>query len=164
MNHIPLEIRPGPDELDPFSKMLTSYFNTSFHLNGAGANARLVRGRKFKDGRNKKYAQGRAAEAAAELSRLAVRSLAQEENLLLTDEIVSGILMDEAIADDVSLWAYGCEMVRRSQFASQGPAVHHLWLELDEKKRRRLDAEDIWKARSRLIKEFTRKAAQYAQQ
>jgi hypothetical protein len=50
---------------------------------------------------------------------------------------------------DLSLWAYGRELIRRTQFTSQGTAV--LWLALDEKVRTRLSAESIWKARERLV-------------
>src|SRR4051812_7159319 len=57
-------------ELKPLALMLTSFFSTSFHLEGEGERRKLVRGRKFKDKRNKKYALGRAGEDAAELSRL----------------------------------------------------------------------------------------------
>lgn len=163
-NEFPVELRPGPDEFDGFAKMLTSFFNTSFHLEGSGGNKRLVRGRKFKDGRNKKYAQGRAADAAEELTRLAVASLAEEEGVRLEENIISSISKDGALAEQLSLWAYACELVRRSQFASQGPAVHQLWLELDEKKRRSLNAEVIWQARSVLIEALKKKAATYEQQ
>jgi hypothetical protein len=161
-DEFPTELRPGSSELDGFAKMLTSFFDTSFHLEGGdGSDARLVRGRKFKDGRNRKYAQGRAEQAAAELSRIAVASLAQDEAIAIEDEAVSAILKDDAVASMVSLWAYGCELVRRSQFSSQGPAVHRLWLELDENKRKRLNAEQIWKARSILVEALRRKGAQY---
>jgi hypothetical protein len=164
LNEFPVELRPGADEFDGFAKMLTSFFNTSFHLEGAGGNVRLIRGRKFKDGRNKKYAQGRAAEVAEELTRVAIASLAKEEGVRLEGDLIANILKDDALTAQVSLWAYGCELVRRSQFASQGSAVHHLWLELDEKKRRGLNAEAIWKARSALVEALKKKAAQYDQQ
>ena len=163
LHEFPVELRPAADEFDGFAKMLTSFFNTSFHLEGAGRNVRLVRGRKFKDGRNKKYAQGRAAAAAEELTRVAIGSLAKDEGMLLEEAVVFNVLNDDALAVQVSLWAYGCELVRRSTFASQGPAVHHLWLELDEKKRRRLSAEAIWEARSFLIEALKKEAAEYEQ-
>jgi hypothetical protein len=161
LNEFPAELRPAPAEFDVFAKMLASFFNSSFHLEGSGASARLVRGQKFKDRRNKKYAHGRAIEAAAELSRLAVISLAQDAGITPQDEAVSAILNDPALGEMVHLWAYACELVRRSRFASQGSAVHHLWLELDDKKRRRLDADEIWKERSVLIEALRRKTAVY---
>jgi hypothetical protein len=40
--------------------------------------------------------------------------------------------------------------MRRSQFASQGAAVHQMWLSLDKKARENLDADTIWQARERL--------------
>lgn len=163
LNEFPVELRPAANEFDGLARMLTSFFNTSFHLEGTGSNVRLVRGQKFKDGRNKKYAQGRAAEAAEELTRLAITSLAKDEGVLLEENLISSISNDDALTAQGSLWAYGCELVRRSQFASQGPSVHRLWLELDEKKRRRLNAEAIWEARSILIQALRKKAAEYEQ-
>ena len=82
---------------------------------------------------------------------MAIASLANEEGICIDEDMISNVSKNDALAARVSLWAYGCEVVRRSLFASQGPAVHHLWLELGEKKRRRLDAEAIWEARSVLI-------------
>lgn len=161
LNQIPSDSRPKPDDVYAFALMLTSFFNTSFHLERTGVKVRLVRGRKFKDGRNRKYAQGRAELAATELTRIALKALVDEESILSPDSLVNAVLGDETLQAAVSLWSYGCELVRRSQFASQGPAVHHLWLELDEQKRRRLNAETIWKARSRLIDALRKKAAAY---
>ena len=90
LNGFPVELRPEANEFDGFAKMLTSFFTTSFHLEGTGSNVRLVRGRKFKDGRNRKYAQGRAAEAAEELSRVAIASLAKEEGVRLEGDRPDG--------------------------------------------------------------------------
>lgn len=163
LNQIPSDSRPKPGDVDAFALMLTSFFNTSFHLERTGVKVQLVRGRKFKDGRNRKYAQGRAELAAAELTRIAVKALADEVAIPSPDNLVNEILADETLNEFVSLWSYGCELVRRSQFASQGPAVHHLWLELDEQKRKRLNAEAIWKARSSLIEALRKKAAAYEQ-
>jgi hypothetical protein len=156
-NVFPAEHRPELSEIDAFGKMLSSYLNTSFHLQGEAGALRLARGRAFKNGQSRKYGQRRDAQTAAELSKLALTYLAQDEGLQLTEESITAILNDEALSAAVGLWAYGCELVRRSQFASQGAAVHHLWTELDEKKRRRLTAEEIWKARSILAAELKRR-------
>ena len=162
-NQLPGEFRPVPADTDAFARMLSSFFNTSFHLDRSRGVVRLVRGRKFKDKRNKKYATDRTEKAAAQLERAALASLAADESIQVENADLSEILGDDALTESAGLWAYGCELVRRSQFASQGPAVHHLWLELDEKKRKRLDAEAIWKARTVLVKALRRKEAEYEQ-
>lgn len=163
-NEFPVELRPRLHELDAFAKMLTSFFTTSFHIDAKNGTARLVRGQKFKNGRSKRYAAGKAEEAASELSSIAIASLAEGEGVLLQKGVAEAILKDETISDALSLWSYGCELVRRAEYASQGPAVHHLWKELDEKKKRRLTAEEIWKARAVLIEALRKKAAEYEQQ
>jgi hypothetical protein len=155
------EVRPPLGELKPLALMLTSFFNTSFHLEGEGERRKLVRGRKFKDKRNKKYALGRAGADAVELSRLTLESLAQEEGIPAPGAAIEAVLHDETLAEDLSLWSYGCELVRRTHFASQGPAVHHLWLEVDENKRKNLSAELIWKSREQLVEGLKKKAADH---
>jgi hypothetical protein len=163
-NDFPVELRPGLAELDAFAKMLTSFFTTSFHVDVKNGKARLVRGQKFKNGQSKKHAAGKTAETAAELSLMAIASLAETEGILLENDVSAAILNDEATSQALSLWSYGCELARRSQFASQGPAVHHLWKEVDEKKKKHLSAEDIWKARSVLIEALKKENKRHEQQ
>lgn len=163
-NDFPVELRPGLDELEAFAKMLTSFFTTSFHIDAKNGTARLIRGQEFKNGRSKKYAAGKAAENAAELSSIAIASLAETEGILLENDVRAAVFIDDKISEALSLWSYGCELVRRSEYASQGPAVHHLWKELAEKKKKRLNAEEIWKARTVLIEALRKKAAEYGKQ
>lgn len=163
LNEFPVELRPGLAEMDVFAKMLTSFFTTSFHVEVKEGNARLVRGQKFKNGRSKKYGASKASETAADLSSIAIASLAAEESVLFEQGVAEALLRDETISDAVNLWSYGCELVRRSEYASEGPAVHHLWKELDDEKRKRLNAEEIWKARTVLIEALNKKAAEYGE-
>ena len=120
LNVFPTELRPHLDELHPFALMLTSFFNTSFHVKHSGTARRLVRGQNFKDRRNKKYATSRAENAAEELCRLAINAIAEEEGVPAPSGVVDELIQDDALNAAVSLWAYGCELVRRSQFATQG--------------------------------------------
>jgi len=76
--------------------------------------------------------------------------LAEEQSLELPPNILEKV-MESGLAADLALWAYGRELIRRTQFASQGGAVHRLWLALDEKARKRLSAEAILSARERLL-------------
>lgn len=128
--------------------MLTSFFNTSFRIEerAGGTERRLLAGRQFK-----KHSNSRAQLAARELSRLALEEIARTENLPITGAELDEVWSEPALAASMKLWTYGCELVRRSQFTSQGPAVHLLWLEMDEETRRKLTAEIIWKARAELV-------------
>ena len=159
-NALDPEHRPETTELECFSFMLTSFFNTSFHLerSGMGRGWKLVRGRQYKSGRNRKHARGRAQAAAEELARLALKILANEEKLAFTPEMIERVLRDPLLASPVALWAYGCEVVRRSRFASQGQAVHELWLNLEQEKRKRVTAAKIWEAREQLLEALKLKA------
>lgn len=61
-------------------------------------------------------------------------------------------LRDEAeFSEDLTLWTYAVELVRRTRYGSQGQAVHHLWLALPEAARVKLDALQFWDARRRLL-------------
>jgi hypothetical protein len=84
------------------------------------------------------------------LKRIAVTTLAADCDVSLAPESREQVLADPEIAHDLTLWTYGCELVRRAEFAPQGSPVHRLWLELDEKTRKHFSSESIWQARERL--------------
>jgi len=149
---LPSELRPAADELQSFARVLTSFFNTSFHIDHHhGGGRRLVRGQGYSDARHRRHAGRRANERAHELVSLALEALAREENVGTSPQMLEDVTKDASVGAALNLWAYGCELVRRTKFASQGPAVHDLWLQMDEMKRKRLTAESIWKARAQVL-------------
>jgi hypothetical protein len=156
LNYLPREIRVDPGEIERFARMLSSFFNTSFHFEKTELGPRLVRGQKYTDIRHKRHVRRRAEERACELVRLALRALVLEERLTCPEEVIDEILHDSSLAAALHLYAYGCELVRRTEFATQGRPVHHLWLELDEVERKTLTAETIWKGRAKLVNALKR--------
>ena len=156
LNELPLEIRPHPDQFRPIGFLLSSFFQTSFRVgevmtwNGT-AETTLVRGsKKIRDVRHKRHTDRRESQAAEELKRIAIMALAAENGVSVLPELIEQALTNSETARDLTLWSYGCELARRTEFASQGSPVHRLWLELDEKTRKRFSAESIWQARVRL--------------
>lgn len=93
----------------------------------------------------------RARTEAVELERISLKVLAEDAGIVADHDRITHVVNDPAKRDDLVLWSYAVELVRRSRFASQGHAVHSLWKQLDPKARRKLKAEDIWAARSRLL-------------
>lgn len=155
LNDLPLELRPSPDDFRPVGYLLSSFFHTSFRVAEVRGwdtvETTLVRGAKsFKNARHKRHSDRRETQAAIELKRIAITTLAEDCGVSLAPESREPALTDPEIAHDLTLWTYGCELVRRTEFAPQGSSVHRLWLELDEKARKRFSAESIWQARERL--------------
>lgn len=160
----PRELRPAEDESALFAHLLSSFFNTSFHVeeapiwNGCESRGtqRILRpglastGGKGK-GRRRTREQKQLA-VAAELQRLALASLAEELGCKLSREQLEHLAGDEKLSAALNLWSYAFELHRRARFASQGPAVHRLWQTLDAEERTRLDVNAIWPARDALAR------------
>jgi hypothetical protein len=159
---LPRDMRLVEDEVRIMAHLLAAFFQTSFHVtkapawNGctsqrtytvlrAGA-ASVRRGRAGRRARKSKD-----NDTAAQLRLIAVLALAEEAGVALTHEQLDRLLDDSNLQADLNLWSYAWELHRRSQFASQGPAVHRLWQALDRYERERLDVDTIWQARDRLV-------------
>jgi hypothetical protein len=152
----PSEFRPDRNAVRAFGYLLSSFFSTSFRVAETrfwdDVRTTLVVGAKeFKGRRHKRHSERREREAADELKCLALAALADEHGLSASADLRERAFTSAEPARDLTLWTYGCEIVRRTQFASQGSAVHRLWLELDEKVRKDLSAEPIWQARERFV-------------
>lgn len=157
LSAFPLQFRPRPDQASAFGYLLSSFFSTSFRVaevkQRGAAMTTLVRGAAARSGaREKRRAAHRQEQVAAELGCLALTRLAEEQNFELRADKIEEAFANPEIFQDLALWTYGCELVRRCQFASQGEAVHRLWLELDEKVRKSLSAGAIWTARELLLR------------
>lgn len=152
----PHEFRPADGQLLAFGFVLSSFLNTSFRVAESRrwdrAETTLVVGSTtFRGRRHKQHAMRRQQQVADELCGLALDALAEEHDLKVSAELVKQALAATEVARDLRLWTYGCELVRRVEFASQGAAVHRLWLELGQRDRKALSADSIWKARGRLL-------------
>lgn len=153
----PQEFRPADGQLRAFGFVLSSFLNTSFRVAETRqwdtVETTLVVGATVSRGRrHKQHAARRQQQVADELCGLAFGVLADEHGLTVSAELVAQALAATEVSRDLRLWTYGCELVRRAEFASQGAAVHRLWLELEERDRKTLSADSIWKARGRLVK------------
>ncbi len=158
LNSLPREFWPEPSEVVPFARLFSSFFATSFRVGLVGrrdsmrTETGLIGGeKKPKDGRNKKHLERRQKEAAQELKRAALSGLAKDEGVVATVEGLDAMIASTELGSKVTLWTYACELKRRTEYVSQGTAVHELWVELDEKTRKRMDGEMVWKARGQLI-------------
>jgi hypothetical protein len=165
-DNIPSDVRPAKSELQPFANLFSSYLATSFELQvkprpslyspcgcycswcsyvAAGSN---LKPRRITPG---------ARRDAHELKRVYLRSLVVESALKLGDAGISQAMEDPAIAEDLAWAAYGRELMRRTEFTSQGIGVLVLWRELawdkkgQLKPKFRLSPERILAAEKRLV-------------
>ncbi len=102
-----------------------------------------------------KKARAKASASATTLRTFALEALAAEEGLELTATIREQIATGW-FPEDLTLVAYANELIRRTEYASQGPAVYLLWLELRETTRDQLSVESVQDAERRLIEWVTR--------
>lgn len=158
LNSLPREFWPEPSELMPFARLFSSFFATSFRVGQVGrrdsmrTETGLIGGAKEpKNGRNKKHLERRQKLAALVLKRAALISLVGEAGVKATVADLDELINSTELGAKVTLWTYACELKRRTEYVSQGTAVHELWRELDEKTRKGMDVEMVWKARDQLI-------------
>ncbi len=153
----PVQLRPNPGQERAFAYVLASFFNTSFRIaevrhwdtveTNLVAGMRGIRGR-----RHKQKVIQRQTQRAEDLRLLTLSQLAEEYGQDMQLEIFEKAVEDLDFSQQLTRYAYGVELVRRCHYASQGTAVHRLWLELDESVRKNLSANTIWKAREYLLK------------
>lgn len=156
LSMIPVQLRPEAGDIAPFSRLFSSFFTTSFRVGQRRwwetVETTLVTGIKtYRDRRHKKHSEQRDEEGATELKRLALVALAEETQLHCDSLMAERALVMDHISQELALWTYVRELVRRTEFASQGPSVHRLWLELDERTRKNLSVQLVWQAREKLL-------------
>jgi hypothetical protein len=175
MGIFPEKLRPSEADISAFAHLLSSFFNTSFHVetvnesNWSGryssyetwVTTKLVPGapKSDKGPAAKKRAKEKDRQSAHNLQLIVLEELAFENDIDLTRAQIETIAADSAIAEPLNLWSYAHELMRRSQFASQGAAVHQMWLSLDRKTRESLHADTIWQAREQLCQALAKAAA-----
>jgi len=153
-------LRPPRDQIGAFALFLSSFFSTSFSVcriqrhGELRFSVRSLPARRFDGSKKSNKAIAREQQAADTLRRFALESLVAECGFDLETISFSELFHNETRTVDATLWAYATQLVNRSQYASQGPAVYRLWLELPERIRRNLSADLVWQARERLIQFF----------
>lgn len=164
LNSLPREFWPEPAELVAYARLFSSFFATSFRVGEVGrrdsmrVETGLVTGaKKINDRRHKKHLERRQKEAALVLKRAALTALAEEAGAVAPVADLDAIIASAELGAKVTLWTYACELKRRTEYVSQGTAVHELWLELDEKLRKRMDVEMVWKVRDELVTCFQKR-------
>lgn len=168
---VPRDLRPEENDIAAFSHLVSSFFNTSFRVDNVQQSAyvhekhfeawqvighvrKLVPGAPAlanKTPAERKRIRQKGEESARHLQLIALEELAIENDVDLSREQLETLAQQSEIQDALNLYSYAHELVRRSEFASQGAAVHALWNTMDKKTRQKLSTEVIWQARESLL-------------
>jgi len=164
-SNIPPDNRPNEREIGAFAKFFSSYLATSFELHkdpreiltsdcGCYCSwcAYMAAGRRLK---TKKITK-RARKNARELKTIYLQQLAASAGRNLAPPQLLALAEDPDCSYNVSFATYVSELLRRTQFASQGEGVLVLWREIawaDDHPRKnfRLDPETIIAAEQQLL-------------
>jgi hypothetical protein len=138
--NLPPNLRPAEEDRDAFANLFVSYVTTSFHLReNPGLVSVAPRGHCYcpfcsylarANYLAVRVPDKKAAARARELKELYLSGLAQELGVPLSSAERDAPITDPALAEAVSYATYGKELVRRSQFASQGEGILVLWREI----------------------------------
>ena len=163
---LPLDARPLPGELDAFAHLFASYLSTSFDLaaqpsvqkvSTTGCYCRFCTTLVAANRLRVKTPDRKAAQKARQMKELYLSALASETGTTLPYPALDALLSDPTLAEEIAWATYGREIVRRSQFASQGEGVLVLWREIAWDKRGKirknfaLSAERILRAEAAII-------------
>lgn len=136
---LPGDARPNETELEPFARLFASYLTTSFDLiaqpgmrrvSDTGCYCTFCSYLASADHLRVRTPDKKAKQRAQQMKDLYLSSLIAESGAALTAAGRQALLSDPNLADDISFATYGRELVRRSQFASQGEGVLVLWREI----------------------------------
>ena len=134
--NIPNVARPEPSEVSLFSRLFVSFLQTSFDLS-ANTQVRTTFNScccgfctTIRMGPNlvPRTPSKRDFKTAAELKQLYLHQLAADCEIT-NSEVIRKTLSEPSLSTELSMATWGAELVRRSQFASQGEAVLALWRE-----------------------------------
>lgn len=164
-NHssLPPALRPTADDIDAYSNLLASYLQTSFEVVtgtltwGGPCNCMLCLYTKKATFLKPRKLTPRDKDDAQALKIIYLEHLSTAANLpLLRRDFEPLLPRTDALAHALSLTTYVQELMRRSEFASQGPSVLVLWREIAWENHHprqdfKLDADSVLDAEQRIL-------------
>ena len=142
---LPEDVRPPADDIPAFAHLFASYLTTSYTVSGprlmsdCGCDCPLCTYLISAPHLRPRDPCKKARREAVKLKRILLRQLAEESSVNLTAEQAEALLTERGeIANAISWATYGQELIRRSQFASQGEGVLVLWREISRDKQGRV--------------------------
>jgi hypothetical protein len=136
---LPAEVRPDREDIPAFAHLFASYLTTSFNLveqagwrweSGKGCRCSFCSYLVAVDQLRVRNPDKKARERAREMKELYLSNLAKGNGASVPYAVIEGLLSDTALTEDIAYATYAQELMRRSQFASQGEGVLVLWREI----------------------------------
>lgn len=168
--NLPPSCRPTLDHLGQFAQFFATYLTTSFDLvekpgerliSECGCMCPMCSYFTSAPHLKVKKVSPRDKKRARKIKTTSLQQLAREQSVRLEDREVEKLIDSQESARDVSLLAYGQQLVERSRGRSEGPAVLALWREIaweptgSPKKNFELEVDDILNAEQALVKKIS---------
>ena len=162
LDKIPPRLRPGPDEVEPFSLLFSSFFQTSFRIERRqlpydppyyviAANRDEAAGKdKLRARAVPRHLRRKRAGQAQHLSYRALTLLNEGAEDAAFWAAAEEVRADEGLRHDLAVWTYAVELVHRSRGEAHGPAVHLIWRQIPRNVRQHLTAERVWQAKEKV--------------
>lgn len=168
MTNLPADVRPRADQVPTFAKLFISFLTTSYRLKSNSVRmvdsccccsscAYLQAGPNLEARTPSK----KDSQTAHQLKRIYLRELADELGSSNAAQIPDLLLGRKESAESIARATWGRELMRRSEFASQGEAVLTLWRQCNwnvdgrnwgaDGKPRNVTAKEILAAQDRII-------------
>ena len=164
-DNIPLATRPTKSKINAFANLFASYLTTSFDIiekpgkqlkSDCGCFCSFCSYLSTADHLKVRKPSKNAHKDAKELKRVYLTTLSEELELPLIIREIDQLVDDKDISRAISLTTYFNELMRRTQFVSQGEGVLVLWREIAwegtaPKKGFKLRVTDILDAENKII-------------
>jgi len=169
-NNLPESVRPAESQLDRFAHVFSSYLRTSFTLvekppkklvSYCGCYCSYCSYLGRADHLKARSLSKGAKRSAEELKQVYLHSLAEENQITLPGRQVQALLTDPELKECLALATYGRELVRRTEYASQGEGVLALWRQFawnengNPKPKFKLNKDDILEAERNILLRFS---------
>jgi hypothetical protein len=136
---LPADARPAREDLDAFAHLFASYLQTSYELvespgrrlvSPSGCYCRFCAYLVSASHLRVRTPDRKAKEKARQMKEMYLAALATEAGDPSPYAAAERLLTDPSLAEDIAWAAYARELLRRSEFASQGEGVLVLWREI----------------------------------
>jgi hypothetical protein len=135
LKSIPEEARPREEQIPMFARLFASFLTTSFRLNsnsrrmisGCGCYCSYCAYLQAGPNLDPRTPSKKDVQTAVDLKRIYIAMLASQLGIPNASGVVDRVLGLSDLATDISMATWGAELVRRTEFASQGEAVLALW-------------------------------------
>ena len=135
VNNIPNDARPDAEQIPAFARLFLSFLTTSFRLkpnsmqlvSKCGCLCSYCSYLRAGPDLEPRTPSKKDVRTATELKRIYLGKIATEIGIVETNAIVEALLESVEISEDISVATWGSELLRRSEYASQGEAVLALW-------------------------------------